>query len=120
MDYIPLNTKHRCWLRFIYSCNIYDNILEGAPDVESGVSELQRLKELAAHLSGPHEMITIIGGERVGREILPHRGNLAHIYDGDNRGNVIWFDDGSEEVMQTLACIVDREGFFNLTSPYFI
>lgn len=120
MDYLPLKTKHRCWVRFIYSCNIYDDILEGQPNIEYGVIGLTHLKDLAIHLTNPHIKTTIIGEKKVGEEILPYRGNIAHIYDVEYRGNVIWFDDNKLDAMQALSNIITNEGFLNLTEQYFL
>ncbi len=62
---------------------------------------------------------TIIDKDKIVKEILSLRGNIAYIFDGDNRGNIIWFDDGKVEAIKALENIIDKEGFFKLTEPHY-
>src|SRR5688572_18167712 len=120
MDYFLLNSKHQCWATFIYSCNIYADLHEGAPCIEWGFGALDQLKTVSSLLCPYGEKLTIIEEEKIGTEILPFRGNIAEIDDGGFRGTVIWFDDGGRDVRDSLSEVIDEVGFSTLTVEWFL
>ena len=51
MEQMRLPTNHKCWALFIYSCNIYMNIIEGVPTISCGVEGCESLKIVAKQIS---------------------------------------------------------------------
>ncbi len=118
MEYMRLPTKHPCWSDFIYSCNIYSDIVEGNPNAQSGIIALEKLEALAEHFSS---MVPIYNydNDKIGKQILLYRGNLALIDDAVRRGMIIWFDNGLTDARVNLASIIDAKGLENITEEYF-
>ena len=121
---IRLRDKPEIQITFLCSVSIYSFIFEGYPTKEMGVEILESMKDRATVLSKMSVNVQlntpfIIEEEQVGKVILPHRGNIAVIDDGDRMGTVIWFDDDSMDAKDSLSRIIDKVGFEKLTHPYF-
>ena len=114
---LNLNTHHKCWVRWIFSTSIYQNILEGTLSVEIGEEALEILKNHASQFNSC-EHIYVHDELKIGTQILPIRGNLALIDDAYRHGNIIWFDDGKTDAMEALSNIIDEMGFENMTVGY--
>jgi hypothetical protein len=121
---IKLNDNSDVRITFLYSVSIYSSILEGYPDEKMGIKILADLKERVNRLSeisgiGQDYPPYVFNEQSVGKEILPHKGNIAMIGDGDRQGTIIWFDDDSMDLKESLSDIIDNIGFEQLTHPYF-
>jgi hypothetical protein len=122
--FIRLKDKAEIRISLLYSFSIYSSILEGYPDEKMGVEILAEMKRRANKLSEISGQVQdeppfVYQEEKVGNEILPHRGNIAIIGDGDRQGTIIWFDDDSIDMKESLSDIIDNIGFEQLTHPYF-
>jgi hypothetical protein len=121
---IKLKDKPQFQITFLYSVSIYSFIFEGYPTKEMGLEILESMKQRAATLCKMCMNVQldppfIFEEDQVGKIMLPHRGNIAVIDDGDRMGTIIWFDDESLEAKESLSRIIDKVGFEQLTYPYF-
>lgn len=78
---------------FIYSENIYAGWMEGMPLPEHNVMGVNSMLGVAKKLCEWIEPI-VIKGESYDTEILPPRGNVAHVVDIVNEKQclIVWFD----------------------------
>lgn len=114
---LNLDIPTPCQVLWVFSKGTYSNTISGRPSVESGESTAAFLKNLTIQLGGCKK-VYIHEQHRIGVEVLPIRGNLALIDNGDRRGHIIWFDDGKSDVMESLGKVVMEVGFRNVTEPF--
>jgi hypothetical protein len=114
---LNLNTSHKCWVRWVFSTSIYRDLLEGLPSVNIGEDSLQYLEAFSRNM-GESDHIYIHEQHLIGVQILPLRGNVALIDDAYRKGNVIWYDNGQRDALESLAQIIEDVGFENLTVEY--